>query len=278
MGLNKLKKRIVVVKTTLKITNAMKLMASGKLQKEKNHYYLIKDYCTEYYDLISHLINNQQLSSKKATTLHIVITSYLGLCGGYNINILKQVSPAIRETDYLLQIGKRGHDTLSSKVAKEHMLKHNLVSSTVTYEDCANLALYIIDLYEQQTIDSICVHYTKFVNAITFIPSSLYLIPFDEKFLNHKQTAWNLEAIEFEPKISDIIKQVLPTYIATTLYACIVESSISENASRRNAMDSATDNATDLIDSLSLAFNRERQSKITNEITEIIAGSNLEKE
>ncbi|MGL4951423.1 MAG: ATP synthase F1 subunit gamma [Mycoplasma sp.] len=278
MGLNNLKKRITSVKTTSKITNAMKLMASGKLQKQKKQFSEIQSYYNAYYQIIGNILNSQiKTPSKPKNNLHIVINSQLGLCGGYNVNIIKEVLNNITDNDYLIQLGVKGKEAYRNKLKPDQILKpFKFEINNISFNDCLVLANYLKILLNDNKIDGIKIHYTKFINAISFNAETINLLPFDEKFKESvKNNKWNLNQMEFEPSLTSLINQNIVNYFATVIHACVTESLISENASRRNAMDTATQNASELIDNLSLKYNRERQSKITNEITEITAGSDL---
>ena len=122
---------------------------------------------------------------------------------------------------------------------------------------------------------SVKIHFTKFINAINFEPTSLSLIPFDKKIVKQTDNKINPESFSFEPSKQKIIESIIPSYLSSVIYGAMVESTISENASRRNAMDTATDNSSELINNLRIKYNRQRQAKITEEITEIISGSNV---
>ncbi|MGL4948632.1 MAG: ATP synthase F1 subunit gamma [Mycoplasma sp.] len=278
MSLNNLKKRIVSVKTTSKITNAMKLMASGKLQKQKRYFAETQSYYSTYYQLIGNLITCiKQPKNEPSKVLHIVINSQLGLCGGYNINVSKQVLNSIKEDDFLIQLGVRSKELYKNKLAEGQILKpFKFEVNNMAFLDCLCLSKYINLLLNESKIDGIKIHYTKFLNAISFNAETLNILPYDEKFKESIQdSGWNINQMEFEPSLNEIINDNFANYMATIIHACLTESLISENASRRNAMDTATQNATELIENLSIKYNRERQSKITNEITEITAGSEV---
>lgn len=277
MSLDSLKKRMRTVGSISKITNAMKLMASGKLQKQKSIYMKIKDYYQEYYQFIGKLISmSPNLNSEAQKTLHIVITSQLGLCGGYNTNIVKESIKEFKATDMLLQIGRRSKESLEHHFKQEQIIHYDLIDvNNFNYDDCYFLSQYIIKLLNEKKIDSVKIHFTKFINAINFEPTSLSLIPFDKKIVEQTKDKINPESFSFEPSKQKIIESIIPSYLSSVIYGAMVESTISENASRRNAMDTATDNSSELINNLRIKYNRQRQAKITEEITEIISGSNV---
>lgn len=276
MSLIHLKKRIASAKSICKITNAMKLMASGKLQKQKATYLKIKDYYHDYYNIVGKLISGQKETKYTGTKkLHIIVTSNLGLCGGYNGNIIKHTLPQINADDKLLQLGKRGKDSLIRNLNPNQYLDYQTFSiDNFNFIDCTSLVTYILKLLHEGTVNGVVIHYTKFVNAITFMPTSLSLLPFDEKLIQQANNTSTPDMIvNYEPDKEQIIEALIPSYLSSVLYGAIIESTISENSSRRNAMDTATDNSNDLIAKLQLQYNRVRQAKITNEITEIISGS-----
>lgn len=277
MSLDSLKKRMRTVGSISKITNAMKLMASGKLQKQKSIYMKIKDYYQEYYQFIGKLISmSPNLNSEAQKTLHIVITSQLGLCGGYNTNIVKQSIKEFKATDMLLQVGRRSKESLEHHFKQEQIIHYDLIDvNNFNYDDCYFLSQYIIKLLNEKKIDSVKIHFTKFINAINFEPTSLSLIPFDKKIVEQTENKINPESFSFEPSKEKIIESIIPSYLSSVIYGAMIESTISENASRRNAMDTATDNSSELINNLRIKYNRQRQAKITEEITEIISGSNV---
>ncbi len=276
MSLDELKKRISSIKTTSKITNAMKLVAASKIIKQKAIYAKIHDYYEEYYQIVGKILNlsnefNYQIDNN-TKTLYIVITSTLGLCGGYNNNIIKYVLSEMKNIDYILQIGKKGKGYFKRNLNEEQIIEFDNFNNDNLYESCLILANYVVKLFNEHKFKAIKIVYTKFINAITFQPTTLNLIPFDKKILE-KEKALSINDFDFEPKKEIIIHEILSSYLSSMIYGSIIESSISENASRRNAMDTASDNANELIENLKLVFNRIRQAKITNEITEIVAGS-----
>lgn len=273
MSLDSIKKRRDSIKTTSKITNAMKLVASSKIAKQKALFAKIKSYYEEYYEVVGKILSlsNEMILDDKAKTLYVVITSNLGLCGGYNSNVIKHCLSQITGNDFVLQIGNKGKEYFKNNLNPEQILTFNIDTNNISYENCSIIASYILDLLNQEKINRVKLVYTKFINAITFLPTTMSLIPFDNKL--KQEVKLNENNFDFEPNKEIIIKEILPNYLASVIYGSLVESSISESVSRRNAMDTATNNANELINNLQLMFNRIRQAKITNEITEIVAGS-----
>ncbi|MCV3743388.1 ATP synthase F1 subunit gamma [Ureaplasma sp. ES3154-GEN] len=285
MSLDTIKRRIGSIQTTAKITNAMKLVATAKLKRQRDRLAAIKDYAYDYYDVmglllsvvddVDFLVND----GAKDVVLYININSTMGLAGSFNFNVNKVVDEHLRDQDITFTIGKKGKDHLR-EVRKEHVINKylNLHDSELTFDTAMQIANEALELYESKAIKQIRIIYTKFINAITFEVKTIDVLPFDKNSLSNSVNAGELEKdnIIFQPDKISVIKKILPSYIATILYGCLLESKISENASRRNAMEASTKNAKQLADHYKQIYNTLRQTKITNEITEIVAGSDDE--
>ncbi|ACI60000.1 ATP synthase F1, gamma subunit [Ureaplasma urealyticum serovar 10 str. ATCC 33699] len=284
MSLDAIKRKISSVQTTAKITNAMKLVATAKLKRQRDRLAAIKEYCHDYYDVIGLLlsvvndIEFLKIPNAKNRTLYITINSTMGLAGSYNYNVNKLVSKIINEDDITFTIGKKGHDfmRLSNRLHQVNTYL-NLNDNDLTFDMSLQIAREALELYSNGEVNKICIIYTKFINAITFEVNNIDVLPFDKTVLTKDNLAETIELakdnIIFQPNKVELVKKILPTYIATVLYGSLIESKISENASRRNAMDAATKNAKALAEDYKLIYNTLRQGKITREITEIVAGS-----
>ncbi|MCV3728623.1 ATP synthase F1 subunit gamma [Ureaplasma miroungigenitalium] len=285
MSLDTIKRKIGSINTTAKITNAMKLVATAKLKRQRDRLMAIKDYAYDYYDVIGLLLSVVDdveflvNDGAKDAVLYININSTMGLAGSYNFNVNKVVDQYVRDQDITFTIGKKGKDHLRD-VRKEHVINKflNLNDNDLTFDTAMQIAREALELYEAKEVKQIRIIYTKFINAITFEVKCIDVLPFDKNSLSEYINVGDLEKdnIIFQPDKLAIIKTILPSYIATILYGCLLESKISENASRRNAMDASTKNAKQLADHYKQIYNTLRQSKITNEITEIVAGSDDE--
>lgn len=276
MSLESIKNRISSIQTTSKITNAMKLVAAAELNRAKKTFDQSKEYYSEYYKVVGTILklaDKSFLSNSHSNdkTLYILITSSMGLCGGYNNNIYKFCKNLILKDDLVLVLGRKGIEHYKKSHPK-NFLKDLSSDQIKTYDEVATLTSELYKKFKANEFSSIKIIYTKFINAITFKPDLISLIPFDSKFTNFSENL-NESMFDFEPNKTDMLKTILPQYLSSVLYASILESRICENASRRNAMDNSTKNAKDLISNCKLMFNRLRQAKITNEITEIVAGS-----
>ncbi|WP_027121606.1 ATP synthase F1 subunit gamma [Mycoplasma leonicaptivi] len=278
-NLNSLKNRINVVTNTQKITNAMELVSTAKLRRLRNEYEKIAAYhetlSSTFEDLISHIDKTDfELVFPKNTSknkLHILISSDLGLCGSYNHNVYKLLETAIQPEDKIVVIGTKGFTLLKSSKYKNQILMSFInVGDQVSYEIGNKITQESLKLYFNNKISEIVLYYTEFVNNLVQNPVSLTLFPFN---LDNKKSKIDSSVIEFEPNAETVLLNSVPLYLASMIFSLGSNSKISEMASRRNAMENATNNAEDLIENLKLEFNRERQSIITQEITEIVAGA-----
>ncbi len=280
MSLASTKRRINSIQSTSKITNAMKLIASSKLSKQTKKFLKAKDYFEEYYKAVANLLSltddsdfNMHPNSDK--TLWIIVTSNLGLCGGYNINTYKEVYKQALETDTFVVFGKKGNDHFRKRYPKATFWDTSIIDidGEITFEQCAIVAGQIFDQLVAGEFKNVKICYTKFINAISFKPVVVDVFPFDKQIENLNDKAANESDYEFEPDRKTIIQSIIPEFIAMIIFASLVESVLSECASRRNAMDTATTNAEELINKYKLQYNRMRQASITNEIIEIVAGN-----
>ncbi|WP_435129336.1 ATP synthase F1 subunit gamma [Mycoplasma sp. 6243] len=278
-SLNSLKNRISVVSNTQKITNAMELVSTSKLRRLRNEYTRIQAYKETLEDtfneLISHVSSRQfyEIFPKNEGidgSVYIVITSDLGLCGSYNSNIYKMLNENLKPQDKIVVIGTKGFSMINSATIKAQMIKYYINNGDkITYKICNDITKIAFELYSKKLVSQVKLIYTKFINNINQEPRLKTLFPLD--FSIQKQH--NAQIIEFEPSAEEVLSDSVPMYVASMIYALSGESKISEMASRRNAMENATNNAEDLIKELRLEFNRQRQGKITQEITEIVAGA-----
>ncbi|RIV16650.1 ATP synthase F1 subunit gamma [Mycoplasmopsis gallopavonis] len=278
-NLNSLKNRISVVKNTSKITNAMQLVSTAKLRRIKNEFESIDSYLALLIDTFDELIYHVQpedfysifpKNNNTTAKLYIVITSDLGLCGSYNTNVINLLKSKIQPEDQIIVIGTKGYSLLHSSSLKEQILfKYLNYGEKVSYSIANEITKKVLEMYANGKISAIELIYTKFVNNITQEAVSKQLFPLEIQ--RTKETI--SQDIEFEPNSEVVLKNSIPLYIGSLIYCLGSSSKISEMASRRNAMENATNNANDLSGHLHLQFNRERQRVITQEINEIVAGA-----
>ncbi|WP_025755556.1 ATP synthase F1 subunit gamma [Mycoplasmopsis cricetuli] len=282
-NLNTIKNRIGVVSNTKKITKAMQLVATAKLQRARKEIESIRNYRKLLEETFDELINQTSadefasaftLNESVKRKLYIVITSDIGLCGSYNSNIYAQMDRNISQDDLVIFVGSKGYLNSHLFVNKKNIVdKYFLAQDKFSYEISEALTKHAMNLYFDQKISSINLIFTEFINNINQEAKTLQLFP----FVNLSQNSKKNNNIDFLPNAETILKNSIPLYISSMIYSLGNLSKISEMASRRNAMENATDNAEELIVNLNLEFNRKRQSLITQEITEIVSGADATK-
>ena len=286
-SLKDLKNRIGSVKSTQKITSAMKMVAAAKLRKAQEQAIASRPYCSSMEKIVSSLasklIDNapELLKGKKEIKkqLLVVFSADRGLCGGFNGSISRAVKLEVKKSKdlgietKLLFVGRKSADTLK-KDFQQHIVEIVTGNSTnPNYSDALSISSKIVDLYQKDEFGSCKIIFNKFVSAITQEVTLKSLIPIET---NNEDTSNNNQVssvYEYEPSEEVILEELLNKNIATQLFSAQMESTASELAARMTAMDNATRNAGDLIDRLTLQYNRTRQAFITKELIEIISGA-----
>lgn len=275
-----IKRRKSSVQSTQQITKAMKLVSTVKLQRAKGRAEKSKTYFSCMYDTVASMlskagtVNHPFLmageSTKKAV---IVITANRGLAGGYNSNIVKLIKNSdFKKEDLLLYtIGTKGRDALA-RLGYTIAADYSEVIDEPMYSDAMEISKKLLEEFSAGRIGEIYVAYTGFKNTVTHVPTLLKLLPVKVED-DRPQSEDHQAVMEFEPECEEAIDLIIPKYITSLIYGALIESVASENGARMQAMDSATSNADDMISKLSLLYNRARQSSITQELTEIIAGA-----
>lgn len=281
-SMQEIKRRIKSVESTKKITKAMELVATSKLRKTRNqldelkpYYQGVRETCAEILASNKGLKDSAYLGENKVDkNVYIVISSSLGLCGGYNANIFKAVKDVIKDNDYVYTIGNKGTYHFQRNHKGETSNKFSSLNSTLSFNDVVKLVGEVIEMYKNKEIGSIKIVYTEFVNNLTFTPRIVTLLPIDtNEFENIEITN---KFTVFEPTPGEVLDSLIPMYLQAVIYGYLVESVTSENASRRTSMENATDNAEELTEQLLLKYNQARQTAITNEVSEIVAGANAQ--
>lgn len=281
-----IKRRKESIQSTGQITKAMKLVATVKLQKAKQKAENAKPYFDHMYETvnsmlrksgdISHPFLNAGTSKKKAV---IVVTSNRGLAGGYNSNIIKLLrdSAIPKEDAVIYAIGRKGKEGLQRR---GYQIKEDYseVINAPLYKDAIEIGRTVLDAFRNGEVGEIYLAYTVFKNTVSHIPTLLKLLPVDLSAVEPSKAKENsldqLTLMNYEPEAEEALNLIIPKYINSLIYGALVQAIASENGARMQAMDSATSNADDMISDLSLKYNRARQSSITQELTEIIAGAN----
>ncbi|WP_406613580.1 ATP synthase F1 subunit gamma [Mycoplasma corogypsi] len=281
-NLNAIKNRIAVVSNTQKITNAMQLVSTAKLRQIRKEYENIESYLDLLMDtfdsLIKHVEPNEFYSIYPKNTeansdLYVVITSDLGLCGSYNSNVINLLKQTLKPEDKIIVLGTKGYNLLQSSHFKEQIINYFVdYGEKVSYQISNQITKDALEMYANKQINSINLVYTKFINNIRqdAVAQKLFPLEIGPKV---KTVDKNVQIIEFEPNAEVVLKNSIPLYVGSLIYCLGSSSKVSEMASRRNAMENATNNAKDLIVDLRQKFNSERQSVITQEINEIVAGA-----
>ena len=284
-SLKDLKNRIGSVKSTQKITSAMKMVAAAKLRKAQEQALASRPYTSLMDSVVSKISSKaigssiDLLSGKEIKThLLVVFSADRGLCGGFNGSITRIVRSEIKKLKEdginvkLLMVGKKSADALNREFGDLFVEKIDGNSAKPNYTDAEVLAKKIIDLFENNEFGVCRVIFNKFVSAITQEVTFKSLIPVEVK--NDEIDENDSSSIyEFEPSEEEILNDLLPRNLATQLYSSQIESTASELAARMTAMDNATRNAGEMIDNLTLQYNRTRQAVITKELIEIISGA-----
>jgi F-type H+-transporting ATPase subunit gamma len=290
-SLDDLKKRIASVKSTQKITKAMKMVAAAKLRKAQEAAEQSRPYADNMKNLMDSISRGfiQTDSSRNLLTgnnedktyLLVLFTSERGLCGGFNSQISKSLKEKIVELQKqnkevkIICIGKKGYDIIKRQYSKLIVDTIDLSEiKSVQYGDAKEISDKIIKMYFDAEFDKCLIFYNKFKSVISQVPTEQQVIPAEiiEQSDNEDKVMDN-NFIEFEPNEKEILEELLPLNFAVQIFKALLESSASEQGSRMSAMDNASRNASDMIDSLTLFYNRSRQAVITKELIEIISGA-----
>ncbi len=285
-NLKDLKTRINSVKSTQKITAAMKMVAAAKLRRAQEAAESGRPYANRMRRVIANLAAKADVNSapallvgngKSATHLLVVISADRGLCGGFNGSITRQTRTEVTrlqdegKTVKLLMVGRKSADALRREYGKQFIDSFEGIQGTsVSFSDAASLGDTIRTGFEAGDYDVCTMIYNKFVNAITQEITLTQLIPAEPDAVDDSDANVNYE---YEPEEDELLESLLPRILSTQLYSALLESSAAELAARMTAMDNATRNAGDLIDRLTLVYNRTRQAAITSELIEIISGA-----
>ena len=288
-SLDDLKKRITSVKSTQKITKAMKMVAAAKLKKAQDNAEKGRPYSEKMKNIILNLTNSisDPENAPKLlvgtgldkTHLCVVITADKGLCGGFNSNICKLAKnyfeKILKEEKNLkiITVGTKGLDQLKRKYGKYIIKKISFKEKKkISFTEAEEVGKIVIDLFERKDFDKCILFYNNFKNVITQIPQAQQIVP-AEKIKEDKLKIKEDNFYEFEPDEDEILEDLLPKNISTQIYRAFLENAASEQGSRMTAMDNATRNAGDLVDNLTIKYNRSRQASITKELIEIISGA-----
>jgi F-type H+-transporting ATPase subunit gamma len=282
-----IRRRIKSVISTQKITKAMKMVSASKLRKTQGTLIAIRPYSDKIQEVMNHLLSGGEdyktpfLTPREEVKniLYIVVAGDRGLCGGYNMNVLRFAEEQVKNTPEgqsasLLLIGNRARDHFRTRPQYEVMDVFTNIGDTPNVSQGKALSDYVIKKYLDGEVDEVYMVYSKFQSVLVQIPSVAQVLPIQTTAGTAENQELHAETdYIFEPGGKEILDVILPKYVDSSIYRLLLESKAGEHGARMTAMDSATDNASDLIDGLTLALNRARQAQITTEITEIVGGA-----
>lgn len=286
-----IKRRIKSISSTERITNAMKLVSASKLRKAKAAYENSRGYMSGVLDDIRGVFEDiedipevfVEGSREIKNRCYVLITSSNGLCGSFNSNVIKTLEAELardnagRDNALLVTIGTKGRDYFLRR-GYQLLMTHDAPADTVDYAETRKISEPLIRMYLDGKIDEIKIVYTRYINTLRQEPAAVQLLPVkrenidslaEEKKLNH--------VIEYSPSPEEVFNYLVPMYLELTVFSVCMESATCEYAARRSAMENANDSARDMLSSLQTEYNHARQSAITDEIIEIVAGSEAQK-
>lgn len=298
-----IKRRRLTVKNISQITKAMNLVATSKLQRARAALASVGDPVRATFDIVYNTISHPDAlqhplmqQREVGKTAYVVVTGNRGLCGGYNSNTCKELIKHARENDknpIIIPVGTKGRDYLRRR--NYNVIDYPAPGENVSFEEACNLSELLVRMYTSGEVDEVYIVYTKFVTILNLEPIVRKVLPVDPAYLRlvvaddlkrgekwedlgffpqpESKPATNSE-VEFEPDLETVLENVVPWYLNMFMYAAIISGALCEQAARMTSMDSSTKNAGEIIDKLTLQFNRQRQSNITQEITEIVSGAN----
>jgi F-type H+-transporting ATPase subunit gamma len=287
-NLKDLKNRIASVKSTRKITKAMQMVAAAKLRRAQEAAEMARPYAERFNAVMAGLAASvggsdsapKLLSGTGSDDVHllVVMTSERGLCGGFNTNIVKKAKVKAQEllaagkTVKILTVGKKGRDQLKRDYSN-HLVGHVDMSDVkrLGYADAQGVAKDILGRFDAGEFDVATLFYAEFVNVVSQVPQAQQIIP--AKFEDKGEDEEASILFDYEPSEEAILADLLPRGVATAIFSGLLENAASEQGARMSAMDNATRNAGEMIENLTIEYNRSRQAVITNELIEIISGA-----
>ncbi len=273
-----LRRRIKSVKSTQQITKAMKMVAAAKLRKAQERVTAARPFAAKVKEVLARLtasssgVEHPLLATRQPDrVLYVLVTADRGLCGGYNANIMRMCAGMMQQKPgSLVAVGRKGRDFFRRR---GFTIESEFVGlgEDIPFGSAKEIGELLVGYYEKEQFDEVYLLFTEFRSAINQIPTAIKLLPVEPP--TEDENGSQVDYI-YEPEPEALLSRLLPTYIETTIYRALLESKASEQGARMTAMGSATDNATEMIDKLTLSLNRARQAAITKEISEIVGGAN----
>lgn len=285
VSMQDVKRRIKSVTSMEHITNAMKLVSAAKLRRAKATFeqtnkqlHFITDTIGEIFTSTTNIPEEYLEGNREIkNTCYIILTSSKGLCGGFNSNVIRKAEEAMRvrkSVPKVVAVGSKGRDYFA-KEGIEIIEDYEDPPETISFLATQQLSRPIIKMYEDGEIDEVVLVYTAYLSTIDQQATAIRMLPFQPE--KNANVMMHDKDIEYGPSMDAVFNYLVPKYVETMVYNAIVESATCEHAARRMAMENATDNARDMLQELSLNYNRARQAAITNQLIEIVSGSEAQK-
>ena len=276
-----IKRRIKSISSTERITNAMKLVSAAKLRRSKMIFERSRGFLNKIEETIGHAFENAAevpgkyiLANREInTTCFIVITSSTGLCGSFNTNVIRMAEEEIQKVDHavkMVTIGSKGREYFERRNV-DLLMTHDATADTITYQEARDLGKQMVTLYNAGEVDEYVLVYTSYINTLKQEVVAHRILPIDMS--EHVPGSFKAENVEYEPSAAEVFEYLCKKLFDIKIYSATIESATCEHAARRQAMENANDNAAEMLADLQLEYNRARQSQITDEIIEIVSGS-----
>lgn len=273
-----LRRRIKSVKSTQQITKAMKMVAAAKLRRAQEAVEAARPFALKIKDVLSRVAaasggaSHPLLEVREVKTIaYVIITADRGLCGGFNANVLRRAASEVRDVNNpaIVAVGTKSRDYFTRR-GYDIAASYVRLGETIQFSQAKEIARFVIDKYIAGEFDEVHLVFSEFVNILTQRPVKVKLLPVETP--TEEKKGPQVEYI-FEPSAEAVLAELLPTYVETTVFRAMLEAKAGEQGARMTAMDSATKNAKELINKLTLSLNRARQAAITKEISEIVGGA-----
>lgn len=291
MGARDIRRQIKSINSTRQITKAMELVSTAKLKRNRRRFDSTRPYFTKIVSTIRDVVEGEtrlvhpMITQRKVNnSLYIILTADRGLCGGYNINVIKEAVRGMQDSSspQIISVGKRAREYFGAR-GYNIIDSFEMISEKPTYEDAKSISDLALSLYLDGSVDEVYVVSTKMLSTISQVARTTKIFPIDveEMDLPQKKTIKSGETeieddgdvITYDPSPEGVLDMLMPQLLHSSVLGALIESSAAEQAARRNAMESASENAQEMIENLSLSYNRARQAAITQEITEIVGGA-----
>jgi len=276
-----IRRRIKSVKSTQQITKAMKMVAAAKLRKAQEAVVAARPYAVKLTEVLGRVasaagdVSHPLLEAREENKVaYIIITADRGLCGGFNSNTIRYAAREIQGLNNLsvIAIGRKVRDYFKRQGNVQVAAEYVALGEYVDFSQAQEIAKFVIEKYTAGDFDTVYLVYSEFINTLTQKPTKTKLLPIEPP-TDQQEKAGSSASYTFEPSAEFVLSELLPKYIEVSLYRAILESKAGEQGARMTAMESATKNAKDMIDNLTLSLNRARQAAITTEISEIVGGA-----